>query len=119
MSFVGFFVDGEVGESCGLVDAVKLAQAVDLRAGDFGNLPFVGVKRGHGFGYGAIAADFAEGSDYVLRARQGGAAGDVVLAKPDRGSEIAPELWMRGTGIFFFGEIFQHGVAERAFGAGG
>src|SRR5713226_5349976 len=119
VGFVGFFVDGEVGQRGGFVDSVEFAEAVDFGAGDFGNLRFVGVKRGHGISDGAIAADFAEGGYDVLRTGESGAASDVVFADSDGRGKIAPELWVRASRIFFLGEIFHHGVTERAFGARG
>ncbi len=58
----------EIGKACGLVDAIELFQAIDFGGGDFGNLRFVGVKSGDGFGYRTIANDFTEGFDDGLRA---------------------------------------------------
>ena len=54
-----------------------------------------------------------------MRAGKRGAAADVFAGDADGGGEVAPELGMRAFGIFFFGEILHHGVAKRAFGAGG
>src|SRR5258708_26936824 len=83
VGFIGFFVDNEVGEGGGFIDAVEFAQAVHFRAGDLGDLRFVGVEPGHGFGYGAVPANFAEGGDYGLRAGKGGTASNVVFADSD------------------------------------
>ncbi len=102
VGFVGFFVDGEVGQRGGFVDSVEFAETVDFGAGDFRNLRFVGVERGDGFGDGAIAANFAEGGDDGLRAGKRGAAGDVVFADSECGGEIAPELGVRSARILFF-----------------
>src|SRR5271170_5772206 len=118
VGFVGFFVDFKVGQGFRLIEGVEIFEAIDFRGGDFGNLGFVGVEGGYGFRDGAVAADFAEGLDDVLRAGQGGAVGDVVFADAEGGGEIAPELGMRGGRVFFFGEIFQHDLADGAFGAG-
>jgi hypothetical protein len=57
MKLVGLFVDSEIGESFGTVDAVELFQAVDLGGRDFGDLGFIGVEGGDGFRHRAVPAD--------------------------------------------------------------
>ena len=119
VGFVGFFVDGKIGESFGAIDAVELFEAVDFCCRDFGHLGFVGVERGDGFGYGAITANFAKHRNHGLGAGQSGAAADVFFGDADGGGEITPELRVRAVRIFFFGKILHHGGAQRAFGSRG
>src|SRR5271170_153553 len=69
VGFVGFFVNFEVRQGLGLGDVVESFQTVNLGGGDFGDLGFVGVEGGHGFGNGAVAANFAESLHYILSTR--------------------------------------------------
>src|ERR1700730_1876619 len=99
MRFVGFFVDSEVGQGGGLFHAVEFAQAVDLGAGNFGDLRFISVERGDGFGYGTVAANFAERGDYGLCP---GRAGEQVMSSSPTPTAAAKSRQSFGCGALGF-----------------
>src|SRR5436305_3220855 len=62
---VGFDMDGEVFVGPRLGHVVVLNEAFDFRFGDGGDLAFVGVERGDGFGRRALGTDGAKGPDEI------------------------------------------------------
>ena len=88
-------MNGKIGKASRRIDTVKLFKTLDLGSGDFRYLRFVRVQGGDRFRDGAIADDFAKCFDDVLRARERGAAGHMVLAYTECGSKIAPEFRVR------------------------
>ena len=55
---------------------------------------------------------------YDLRSSDATALRDIFVIAVDGSREIAPQLRVRGSRIFFLSEIFHYGVAQRAFRAG-
>src|SRR5260221_12854425 len=103
MGFVGVFVDREIRGALGVADAVEAVEAVNLGAGDFGHLRFVGIERGDGFVDRAVAAD-VPGSVYdVLRTGKRRRIHDVLFAHTQGFSKLSPELWVRARGALLSG----------------
>lgn len=59
---IGFFVEDEVRECLGIVDEVKIAEALEFGAADIGLLAFVSVESAKG-GEWALLAELQKGMD--------------------------------------------------------
>ena len=70
MRLVGFFMDSKIRSGFVVIEAVEAIQAVNLGAGDFWDLRFIGVQRSDCFRDRTIGANAAKRVHDILRARQ-------------------------------------------------
>lgn len=110
---IGFFVEGEVSEGLGIVDQVKVTEALEFCATDLGLLAFVSVE-GAECGERALLAELGKSADGGAHFGERVSVKDFLAVDAKAGSKAQPEFGVRGGWAAFFLPVFeQDGVDLR------
>ncbi len=103
---IGFFVEGEVRESLGVADQVKVTEALEFCAADLGLLAFVGVE-GAERGERALLAELGKSADGGAYFGDGVGVKDFLAVDAKARSKAQPEFGVGSGRAAFFSPVFE------------